>query len=145
MQYLEEKYPEPQLFPKDEKQLQVALEWIELSSRQVRDVSHHLYWQIIEPPAEGADLQRIAELKQQGTEILQQLDETLAKTKWIMGDAMSVVDIAMIPWIYGYQRFDFPFETDFPDVWDWLTRLSKRDSFKDNFHKEGRPFFDESP
>ncbi len=143
MQYLEAEYPNPPLFPTDSERLEEALDWIEFSSDQVRDVSHHLYWQVIEPPADGVDNERVAELKQDGMSILHRLENELSQQPYMLGD-FSVVDIALLPWIYGYQRFDFPFAEQFPKVLDWLTRLINRPSFQDNYHKQGRPFFDKS-
>ena len=143
MEYLEKEYPTPALFPKNNILHQLALNWIAYSNREARDVSHNLYWQLIEPPADGADSQRVAELKQDGMTILQRLETELSNKPFMLGD-LSVVDIALLPWIHGYQRFDFPFAEQFPQVLDWLTRLTNRPSFQDNFHKQGRPFFDKS-
>ena len=144
MQYLEEQYPDPPLFPKDQTQLQKAFDWIDLSSTTVRDVSHHLYWQLIEPPETGTNQQLVKELEAQGAAILHQLEELFSKTTYFMGETLSVVDIAMLPWIYGYQRFNFPFSQRYQNVLKWLTTLSKQPSFQDNYNKRGRPFFDDS-
>ena len=76
MRHLDERYPEPRLFPLDPTLLQEVLSWIEFAGGRMRDVSHELYWQLLEPPAEGTDEQVVTQLKEEGTELLAQVEET---------------------------------------------------------------------
>lgn len=55
MRYLDERYPTPPLFPADDAKLNRVLDWINRSSTAISDVSHYLYWQLIEPPESGLD------------------------------------------------------------------------------------------
>lgn len=138
MRYLDELYPENRLFPAEPGKLQQALDWIELSSTKFRDVSHHLYWLMIEPPADGADPDEIARLKAQGARLLRQLDQTLENREWIM-DTFSVVDLAVFPWVYGYTRFDL-ITPEYPHVIEWRQRIAARPTFAANYQKAGYPF-----
>lgn len=139
MHYLEWRYPEPKLFP-DPAQLSDAFAWIERSSSAYRNVSHHLYWQLIEPPEGGPDESRVAELMQEGKSLLGELEAQLDNTDHLFG-AFGVVDIAFIPWIYGYRRFEGLLEpTEFPQVDAWVSQVSERPSFKDNHQQKGIPF-----
>jgi len=142
MHYLEGRYPTPALFPKEPQAYKEGLQWIEQSSGPYRDVSHHLYWQLIEPPAAGTHWQRVSELKAQGMELLETLDMRLQKSEYVMG-SFGVVDIALFPWVQGYRRFDLPPKGEFAAVVDWVERIMQRPSFKANYQQPGRPFFKE--
>lgn len=141
MRYLDVRFPTPQLFPTDSARLQKVLTWIELSSGPMRDVSHHLYWELIEPPATGPDLEKVAQLKAQGLELLTQVETALVSNNgWLCGE-LSAADISVFAWLYGYARFDLPPDWHhFPELRSWLKRLAARPSFAASFKKEGRPF-----
>lgn len=139
MHYLEWRYPTPKLFPEMD-QLPEALAWIARSSSQYRDVSHYLYWQLIEPPASGINQQRVDELMHEGKQLLQTLEEKLENASFLFGD-FGVVDIAFIPWVHGYHRFEGLLTVDeFPKVYDWVERVSQRPAYQDNYQKKGIPF-----
>ncbi len=139
MHYLEWRYPQPKLFPNLE-QLSDALTWIDRSSSAYRDVSHHLYWQLIQPPDGGPDDARVAELMTEGKALLTDLESTLSGSDYLFGD-FGVVDIAFIPWIHGYRRFDGLLDpAQFPQVDAWVNRMSERPSFKANYQQKGIPF-----
>ena len=139
IQYLDERYPEPQLFPRDPTQLRRVMAWIDLSSARVRDVSHELYWQLIEPPENGTDWTLVGELKAEGVAMLEKLDATLAAGPFVCG-ALSAADFSLLPWIHGYGRFDLPEPGVMPHVEAWLARMKARASFGENFQKEGKAF-----
>lgn len=138
MHYLEWRYPELSLFPSRE-HLPEVLTWIEKSSSAYRDVSHHLYWQLIEPPIGGTDWKRVNELKEQGNQLLDDLENLLSDKNYLFG-AFGVVDIAFIPWIYGYNRFDMLDKAKYPTVVEWVDRITSRESFIANYQKVGRSF-----
>lgn len=62
---------------------------------------------------------------------LGQMDKALAKTGWLAGDAFSIADIALTPYV---ARFNFlglsPFWTDRPHLKAWFERVSARPSFQ---------------
>jgi len=139
MHYLEWRYPSPRLFPADDA-LPTALQWIERSGAAYRDVSHHLYWQLIEPPANGTDHDRVADLIAQGHRLLVELEALLDGQRYLF-DTFGVVDIAFIPWVYGYRRFDGLLDrARFPQVDAWVERVSARASFQRNYDQVGIPF-----
>jgi len=141
MRYIDEQAGEQPLFPSDPDMLQVALQWIERSNTEFWDVSHHLYWQIIQPPQEGADWEEVARLKAKGISLLQELDLILRDQAYVCGE-FSVVDIVLIPWVYGYQRFDLPEAGQFPHLEKWRDGLAERSTFRENHNQEGLPLQD---
>ncbi|HRE43668.1 MAG TPA: glutathione S-transferase, partial [Terricaulis sp.] len=62
---------------------------------------------------------------------LGKMDEALAHTGWLAGDAYSIADIALAPYI---ARFNFlglaPFWADRPNLLAWFERISARPSFR---------------
>ncbi len=140
MQYLDESYPNPTLFPKDKTQKQEVLNWIELSSSSMRDVSHHLYWQLIEPPESGTDWQEVKRLKDQGYQLLNKLEQSLRQNQWLCGD-LSAADLSVFAWLHGYKRFQLP-ETwqSYPKLKQWLETLEQRSSVQASYLQKGIAF-----
>jgi glutathione S-transferase len=139
MQYVDEQRDTQRLFPADPEELQTTVEWIDRASTDFWDVSHHLYWQTIEPPAEGTDWDEVKRLKAKGISLLQELENILSEQPYICGE-FSVVDIVVLPWVYGYQRFDLPEPNQFPHVEAWRDKLADRRTFQDNRNQEGVSF-----
>lgn len=141
MQYLDERYPNPSLFPKDEAKNEEVLDWIERSSGPMRDVSHYLYWQLIEPPQEGTDWDEVKRLKAQGYDSLDAVEAGLEQHgNWLCGD-VSAADFSVFAWVYGYKRFDLPKSWDmYPKVQGWYRRLETRPSVAVSFQNKGKPF-----
>jgi glutathione S-transferase len=139
MHYLEWRYPQPVLFPPAD-QLAEALHWINRSSMDYRNVSHHLYWQLIEPPDDGPNAKQVEALMTEGKRLLDELETLLGDRDYLFGD-FGVVDIAFIPWVHGYRRFEgLLVSEEFPGVDAWVDRISKRASFQQNHQQIGIPF-----
>lgn len=138
MQYLDGRYPEPPLFPAESARLRQVMEWIELSSARIRDVSHDLYWQLLEPPESGIDWAVVDELKAEGLHYLARMETALADGPYICGN-LSAADFSLLPWIHGYGRFGLPDAGTMSNVEAWLARMRARPSFEENFGKAGRP------
>jgi glutathione S-transferase len=138
MSYIDAHASGNRLFPDDGEKLAEILSWIERADTDFWDVSHHLYWQIIEPPTGGADETEIARLLAKGHALLTQLDYVLANQPYITGDSLTAADIAVFPWVYGYKRFDlFDNETAYSHVRAWRDSLIARKSFTLNYKVPG--------
>jgi len=62
---------------------------------------------------------------------LREMNEGLSTTGWLAGNAFSLADIALMPYL---ARFDFlglsPFWADRPALTDWYARVRARPTFK---------------
>lgn len=141
MQYLDNRYPDPPLFPKDSVSKQNVLDWIECSSGPMRDVSHHLYWQLIEPPEGDTNWAKVGSLKAQGHALLGTMEDSLAHSGGWLCEDLSAADFSVFAWIYGYKRFALPESWErYPNVQAWYRRLAKRPCVKVSHQKIGQPF-----
>jgi len=140
MRYIDEHTDTPKLFPTDPQKFAEVLAWIKRANEDFWDVSHHLYWQLLDPPQEGTDWDEVKRLKNKGIQLLSELESILSTQPYIIGD-LSTADIVIAPWVYGYKRFDLPENPeDFPHVRAWLDKLTNQPAFTDNYQVKGVPF-----
>jgi len=143
MLYLDQRYPEPKLFPEAKNKRKEVLDWIECSSGPMRDVSHHLYWQLIEAPTEGTNWTEVKRLKEQAHQLLVLMEEALIRSEAYLCGAFSAADLSVFAWVYGYKRFDLPESwKDYPNLKAWFEKLEKRPSVKLSYQVEGKAFQD---
>lgn len=142
MRYLDARHGPHRLFPTDGEALHEALAWIELSSTAMRDVSHNLYWLLIEPPATGADPDVVVRLKGEGMALLERVETALDRGEgWLVGGALGAADLSVFAWLYGFRRFGLPpTPAAFGRLRAWSERLEARPSFAASYGQVGRPF-----
>lgn len=147
MLHLEARHPEPRTVPADPVQRDTMLAWIERSSGPMRQVSHELYWQLLEPPADGPDEAAVAELVEQGEAQLAAIDAALREHggRWLVAavgvPGPSLADVAVYAWVSGYARFGLPRTTaPLPTLHSWLARMDARPSVRASRGMVGRPF-----
>lgn len=140
MQYIDEHSDTPKLFPTDPLKYAEVLAWMKRVDDDFWDVSHHLYWQLLDPPETGTDWDEVKRLKNKGMRLLTELEAILSNQPYLVGD-LTTADIVIVPWVYGYQRFDLPENpADFPHVMAWLDKLTNQPAFTDNYRMKGVPF-----
>ncbi|MDZ7799731.1 MAG: glutathione S-transferase family protein [Trueperaceae bacterium] len=143
--HLEVAHPEPRSFPADERARRDVLTWIDWSSGPLRDVSHHLYWQLIEPPEAGIDHVRAETLLAEGRRHLHAVEEALERSggRWIVAapdlPGPSAADVCVYAWLSGYRRFGLP-DTDLPRLGSWLASLDTRPAVMVSRDTVGVPF-----
>jgi glutathione S-transferase len=106
MQYLEERYPEPPLWPEDAAERALARELVE---RHYRLSDPYYKVRRGDEDARGDLEARLGEL-----------DALLEERPYLTGTAYGLADIAYLPWI---ARVD---HSAFPALVDWVERLSHR-------------------
>ncbi|MEX2500795.1 MAG: glutathione S-transferase family protein [Trueperaceae bacterium] len=145
--HLDEVRPTPRLFPGDPAVRDETLAWIERSSTVQRDVSHHLYHQLLEPPEGGADPDEVARLRTEALAELDLLERTLARssTPGLIEasdlDGRSAADVCVYAWTSGFRRF---FAADalrpFERVRAWWAAWDQRDAVRASRGATGVPF-----
>jgi glutathione S-transferase len=111
MEYLEERYPEPALWPADPAERALGRLWLERFDDRLGDAYYAL--------RRGGSAE---ELEARLTE----LDSVLAAQRFLSGAAYGLADIGYVPWILrARDRLGLELEP-FPVVADWLERLTAR-------------------
>jgi len=141
MRYVDTLGAAPRLFPEHPEGLSAVLRWIERADTDFWDVSHHLFWQLVEPPVTGTDSAEVRRLKEKGQRLLEELDAILEHQAFVCGE-YTAADTALLPWVYAFRRYDLPVAGSCPHVIAWRDRLVARPSFAANYKQAGEPLLE---
>jgi glutathione S-transferase len=111
MEYLEERYPEPALWPADPAERALGRRWLQRFDDRLGDAYY---------AARRGDGRDELDAK------LDELDRVLEGQAWLSGREFGLADIGYVPWILrGIDRFGLELG---PALADWLERCSARPS-----------------
>lgn len=117
-EYLDEKYPEPSLMPKDLGLRARTRIWIDFCNTRLQaaggDVAH------------GHEVEKA---KEKLREHLKTLDKQMAGKTFIVGD-YSLADITYIPFFTRQQRYGVSIDDSLPNLKQWVDRLLSRPAVK---------------
>ena len=109
MEYLEERYPEPALWPADPPERALARLWLRRFDDRLGDAYYAA---------------RRGDGRQQLDERLDDLERALEAQPYLSGREFGLADIGYVPWILrGLERFALELG---PSTADWLERCSER-------------------
>jgi len=156
LEYLEKKFPEPSLIPEsaeDKAELEKILEFTRSGHFPI--IKTWAYGRNNKPTKTPESMAKLEELQRDQSivdfhketlseggipeekilaaekilkDLFADLDDRLAKHEWIMGDKMTLADIAWIPQYALFQRNDFPFEP-YPNFLAYVARWQKRPTY----------------
>ena len=129
IEYLEEKYPNPPLQPKDP--------YLRARGRILIDYFlnylHEPYWalrgEMIKKNEAERDQKRIAETREEVTVRLQYLEAALGDKPYFLGD-YSLTDIAMLPRFPRLEQYGVLPSAALPKLTAWFARMKERPSVK---------------
>jgi glutathione S-transferase len=117
-EYLDERYPEPSLMPKNLGLRARARIWIDFCNTRLQaaggDVAH------------GREVEKA---KKKLEEHLQTLEKQMAGRNYLIGD-YSLADITYIPFFTRQQRYGVTIDGSLPNVRQWMDRLLSRPAVK---------------
>jgi glutathione S-transferase len=127
-EYLDEKYPDPPLMPKDP--------YLRGRGRVLVDYAlnyiHEPYWglrgEMLKPEAERNG-SVVEERRQSLRALLQYLEESLGNQPYFLGD-LSLTDIAILPRLLRAETYGALPAPSLPRVGGWLQRMKERPSVK---------------
>lgn len=156
--FIEERFPQPSLLPADPALLPEMHDWLEFTrSRHLPAIktwaygrnrvptktreSMAAYRELQQDPAlvafheetlseSGIPESKIKQAEQELRGVFARMEENLAHAPWILGDQVTLADIAWIPQYALLQRNDFPFR-EFPNVMQWIERWKARASYRE--------------
>ncbi|MCL4161242.1 UNVERIFIED_CONTAM: hypothetical protein GTU68_046833 [Idotea baltica] len=160
--YIEEKFPETPLIPSDpakKAEMQYWLNWFSVNhlpviktwaygrnNKPTKTKESMAVYETLQKDQELLDFHRMTLsegaipeekiLKAQDLlfEAFSKVDKNLATSEYVLGDKVSLADIAWIPQYPLLMRNDFPFEK-FPNYLAWIERWKKRPSYKEAISK----------
>lgn len=113
-EYLEEKYPQVPLMPKDPVQRSRARIWIDYCNTRLQAAAGHI-----------AHDYEVEKSKERLRGYLENLDREMSGREYIAGN-YSLADITYIPFFCRLQRYQTTIGSDLPNVKAWMERLLDR-------------------
>ena len=114
-EYLEEKFPEVQLMPRDLLLRAKARIWIDYFSTRLH--------------AAAADITHDREPEkahQRLTQYLTTLDQEMSEKKYLVGNQYSLADITFIPFYTRRERYKIAIDNNYPNLRRWAEALTAR-------------------
>jgi len=160
MLYLEEKYTKPGLLPKDPQSAEEVKRWVNLASDvHLKTIKTYVYSSIDVASKIKIDMERYRQIQpdkelvafhqkslegfpegavtravEQVHQIFAEIDKKLKNQIWIMGNSVSLADIAWIPQFTLLEMLGFPF-SKYKYVQEWAKEFRKRPSYKSGITK----------
>jgi glutathione S-transferase len=113
-EYLEEKYPEPPLMPKDPAKRARVRIWVDFANTRLQRAGGYI--------AHDHEVERS---KQELQQYLATLDQEMRDREYIAGD-YSLADITFIPFFTRLERYQATIDNRVPHVKAWMERLLAR-------------------
>jgi glutathione S-transferase len=127
-EYLEEKYPTPQLAPTDASTKAQMRLWVEWCNSQFVMPIIGLVYENRKPPAERSQ-EKIDQSKARLNELLPRLETQLQTRDYLLG-AYGIADITFTPFLALCERVGVDL-SKFPKVAQWAQRLKNRESYEE--------------
>lgn len=131
VRYLSGKYGAGSLAPSDPGTRARADQWMDWQLSVVNPVMVTTYWGLIRTPPEKRDHAVIATAQVKYTDAMKILDDQLAKTRFVAGDAFCMGDIPVALMAHRYV-FLFPDHPPMPNLERWYGDVSSRKAFRDH-------------
>lgn len=113
-EYLEEKYPEPALMPKDPGRRALVRIWIDYANTRVQRAGGYI-----------AHDHQVDKSKEELRQYLATLDREMHDREYIAGD-YSLADITYVPFFTRLTRYQTTVDENVPHVKAWMERLLAR-------------------
>jgi glutathione S-transferase len=117
-EYLEEKYPQVPLLPKDPAQRARARIWIDYANTRLQRAGGYI-----------AHDYQVEKSKEELKQYLATLDEEMRGREYIAGD-YSLADITYIPFFTRLERYQATIDGGVPNVKAWMERLLARSTVR---------------
>jgi glutathione S-transferase len=132
VRYLAAQYGMGKLAPTERKQRALANQWMEWANSTIYpDVILACFLGLIRTPAKDRDAAGIEKAAMRAGENLSVLDAQLGGRSYILGDQLTVADIANGSLMFRYFNLDIP-RPQLPNVETWYQRLTKRKPYQEH-------------
>jgi glutathione S-transferase len=132
VRYLAAEYGMGTLAPADRKQRALANQWMEWANSTIYpDVILTCFLGLIRTPAKDRDVAAIEGAARRVGENLAILDAQLGRRSYILGEQLTVADVANGALMYRYFNLDIP-RPQLPNVEAWYQRLTQRKPYQEH-------------
>lgn len=128
-QYLDKKYPEPPLLPKDESERKKIREWVALYDKRFVLKIGLLVIECLLKPKDQQKEETKARLRGEIVEAMKELDAMLEGKDYLFGN-YSLADAAVTPHIAALPILGTGIPADYKNMTAWFKRIQERPSFK---------------
>ncbi len=129
VRYLAAKHKSAVLEPADLRMRALASKWMDWQLAVLGPAITPVFWGMIRTPPEKRDYAAIEEGKKKTTAAIQMMEEQLAKTAYLAGDAFSYGDIPVGVMAYRYRQL-VPERPALPNFERWYGTIAARPAFK---------------
>ena len=126
LDYLEAKYPVPELMPKELDKLAIARTISMVSLTELQPAAITLTKQLLGVEIDPASVEKA---RQRSILILQFFEDTIADRPYFTGDTFTIADIVAGTLVPSASMFGISL-APYPGLNDWIDRLSQRESFR---------------
>ncbi len=153
--YIEEKFPKPSFIPDDSAQAASMSDWVNLANKiHVKAIKTYTYATTGIKTKSRSDMERYAEIQPDKElvefhqkslegftkeeietamnmirEVFERMENRLKDHEYLIGDTMTLADIAWVPQHVLFSRIGFDF-SPYPNIDAWAKRLGSRPAFK---------------
>jgi glutathione S-transferase len=131
VRYLAAKHKSAVLEPADLRMRALASKWMDWQLAVLGPAITPVFWGMIRTPPEKRDYAAIEEGKKKTTAAIQMMDDQLAKTAYLAGDAFSYGDIPVGIMAYRYRQL-VPDRPALPNFERWYGAIAARPAYKAN-------------
>jgi glutathione S-transferase len=129
VRYLAAKHKSTVLEPADRRTRALASKWMDWQLAVLGPAITPVFWGMIRTPPEKRDYTAIEEGKKKTTAAIQMMEEQLAKTAYLAGDAFSYGDIPVGVMAYRYRQL-VPERPALPNFERWYGAIAARPAYK---------------
>jgi glutathione S-transferase len=129
VRYLAAKHKSAVLEPADLRMRALASKWMDWQLAVLGPAITPVFWGMIRTPLEKRDHAVIEEGKKRTTTAIQMMDDQLAKTAYLAGDAFSYGDIPVAIMAYRYRQL-VPERPALPNFERWYGAIAARPAYK---------------
>lgn len=132
VKYLCAKHSSGNMSPTDPHDYAIADQWISWQGTTLWPPMRQILLTLVRVPEDKRDHERIAELVATVTPCWKVLDGRLKGRDYIMGERLTMADIAFGPHVYRWFTYSIP-RPDLPHLKAWYDRLCTREHYKPRF------------
>ena len=131
VRYLAAKHGAGTLEPADPKTRARASQWMDWQLTVAGPAIHATFWGLVRTPPEKRDHKAIAESQAKTTAAMQMVDDALAKSTYLAGDAFSMGDIPAALIAFRFRQL-VPERPPLKHMERWFAEIEKRPAFRDH-------------